>query len=228
VTANTAVVQHETTEPGPGTVSLLVVDRAGVVSDDIWSMLAVRRDLRVMARLATAGQLRSVVERRCPDVVVVTWSGAADDPEVVAEASRSTCVVIVDPVDALTVAHALRAGARGIVSAVDCSTAEVATAARVALRGGGHLSPDVASVLAAGFRDGRLAVAGGDVGRLTRREREVMRLVADGRTNPEIAATLEVSRKTVKNHLTNVYAKLGVNRRDAAVAIWRRAASSAS
>jgi DNA-binding NarL/FixJ family response regulator len=226
VTFPAAVVPHDRTGSAPDTISLLVVDRAGIVSDDVWSMSAVRRDLRVVARMATAGSLRSVIERRRPHVTAVTWSGADDDPEVVAEASRRTRVVVIGILDAQIAAHALRAGARGVVSVATCSASELATAARTVLGGGGHLSPDVAGVLAAGFHDRQLAVAGGDVDRLTRREREVMRLVADAWTNPEIAATLDVSRKTVKNHLTNVYAKLGVNQRAEAVAIWRRASST--
>ena len=228
MSAPAPVVQHDRTGPSPDVVSLLVVDRAGVVSDDVWSMLAVRRDLRVVARLATADRLRSVVDRDRPDSVVVTWSGAVDDPEVVTTASGSACLVIVDDVDAITVAHALRAGARGVVSTSTCSSGELAVAARAVLVGGAHLSSDVAEALGTGFRDQRLRVATGDVDRLTRREREVMRLVADGRTNAQIADTLEVSRKTVKNHLTNVYTKLGVTRRAAAVATWQHATSSDS
>jgi DNA-binding NarL/FixJ family response regulator len=60
---------------------------------------------------------------------------------------------------------------------------------------------------------------GEDVGGLTDREREVLVLIADGKSNAEIAATLFVSINTVKTHVTNIYAKLGVRRRTEAVLV---------
>ena len=63
---------------------------------------------------------------------------------------------------------------------------------------------------------------GGKTG-LSAREAEVMSLIADGRTNGEIAARLFLAEKTVKNHVRRIYSKLGVGSRPAAIAYWRSA-----
>ena len=62
-----------------------------------------------------------------------------------------------------------------------------------------------------------------DTHRLSAREVEVMSLIADGRTNGEIAARLFLAEKTVKNHVRRIYSKLGVGSRPAAIAYWRNA-----
>jgi DNA-binding CsgD family transcriptional regulator len=63
--------------------------------------------------------------------------------------------------------------------------------------------------------------------RLSAREMEVMSLIADGRTNGEIAARLFLAEKTVKNHVRRIYSKLGVGSRPAAIACWRAAVEHA-
>ena len=63
---------------------------------------------------------------------------------------------------------------------------------------------------------------------LSAREVEVMSLIADGRTNGQIAAHLFLAEKTVKNHVRRIYSKLGVGSRPAAIAYWREAAGPAT
>jgi DNA-binding CsgD family transcriptional regulator len=95
--------------------------------------------------------------------------------------------------------------------------------------GGEHCSPN-------GVRPGIGADGGGASGPgpgdgeghgLSAREAEVMSLIADGRTNGEIAARLFLAEKTVKNHVRRIYSKLGVVNRPAAIAYWRKAAGPA-
>ncbi|TQM74306.1 helix-turn-helix domain-containing protein [Thermopolyspora flexuosa] len=63
---------------------------------------------------------------------------------------------------------------------------------------------------------------------LSKREAEVMELIATGCSNGEIAQRLFLSEKTVKNHVNRIYAKLGADSRRAAIGLWRRSASSSS
>jgi DNA-binding NarL/FixJ family response regulator len=65
-------------------------------------------------------------------------------------------------------------------------------------------------------QEGRIAV-------LTPREKEVLSLIADGRSNPEIADTLCITRNTVKSHLTHIYSALGIHTRTEAAVNWHRA-----
>jgi DNA-binding NarL/FixJ family response regulator len=112
------------------------------------------------------------------------------------------------------IADALRAGASGYL-VKDCSTEDIAEAVRQASQCETHLSPAVAASMLDEVRrldDGR----NGDAV-VSRRELEVLQLVADGCSTPEIAAQLFISQKTVKNHLASIYAKLDARDRTQAV-----------
>jgi DNA-binding NarL/FixJ family response regulator len=111
-------------------------------------------------------------------------------------------------------ARALQAGAVGYL-VKDCSTEEVVAAVRMAADGEGAVSPELAtSMLAEVQRSGR--EQGGEAV-ISRREEEVLQLVADGLSLPEVAATLYISVKTVKNHLASIYQKLDARDRTQAV-----------
>jgi DNA-binding NarL/FixJ family response regulator len=107
---------------------------------------------------------------------------------------------------------AIKAGATGYLLK-DATRQELFRAVTAAARGESVISPSVATRLL-----GQVRGAGDAVEPLTRRELEVLRLVAQGTTNREAARRLCISEASVKTHLLHVYAKLGVNDRAAAVA----------
>lgn len=107
---------------------------------------------------------------------------------------------------------AIEAGATGYLLK-DAPRDELLRAVRSAARGEAALSPSVAARLMS-----RLRAPAPSTGPLSRRELEVLRLVAGGHTNREAAARLFITEATVKTHLLNVYAKLDVNDCAAAVA----------
>jgi DNA-binding NarL/FixJ family response regulator len=111
--------------------------------------------------------------------------------------------------------EALKAGARGYLLK-DASRAELLQGIRTVHQGGSLVQPVVASRLLDRF--GELAREREQLDPLTEREREVLALVARGARTREVAAELVVSEKTVKYHLTQIYQKLGVQGRTAAVA----------
>ena len=117
--------------------------------------------------------------------------------------------------DADVVASAIRAGASGYL-VKDCSTEEIASAVRLAMSGESALSPQLASSMLHELRklDSR---ADEDDRVITRREEEVLQLIADGCSTPEVASRLFISQKTVKNHLASIYQKLDARDRTQAV-----------
>ena len=117
--------------------------------------------------------------------------------------------------DADVVASAIRAGASGYL-VKDCSTEEIASAVRLAMSGESALSPQLASSMLHELRklDSR---ADDDDRVITRREEEVLQLIADGCSTPEVASRLFISQKTVKNHLASIYQKLDARDRTQAV-----------
>ena len=108
---------------------------------------------------------------------------------------------------------ALEAGAAGYVLK-DAEANELASAVRAAVRGEMHLDPAVARQLTAALRAPRVGAV-----TLTPREREVLALIADGRSNQQIATALVVSERTARTHVSNILAKLGVASRTQA-ALW--------
>ncbi|MGQ0616454.1 MAG: response regulator [Acidimicrobiia bacterium] len=116
--------------------------------------------------------------------------------------------------DADVVASAIRAGASGYL-VKDCSTDEIADAVRMAASGDTALSPQLASTMLDELR--RMDRPVDDSRLITKREEEVLQLIADGCSTPEVAAALYISQKTVKNHLASIYQKLDARDRTQAV-----------
>jgi DNA-binding NarL/FixJ family response regulator len=118
--------------------------------------------------------------------------------------------------DADVLASAIRAGASGYL-VKDCSTDEIAEAIRMAASGDTALSPQLASTMLHELR--QIEPPHDDEAErvITRREEEVLQLIADGCSTPEVAAQLYISQKTVKNHLASIYQKLDARDRTQAV-----------
>ncbi len=111
-------------------------------------------------------------------------------------------------------ARAIAAGAVGYL-VKDCSIEDVASAVRMAANGDGALSPQLATSMLAEVQ--RATAASVEEPVISPREEEVLQLVADGLSLPEVAAQLYISVKTVKNHLASIYSKLDARDRTQAV-----------
>ncbi|WP_426572330.1 response regulator [Aquihabitans sp. McL0605] len=119
--------------------------------------------------------------------------------------------------DQSVIADALRAGASGYL-VKDCSTDEIADAVRMAASDDATLSPELANAMLVEVRRIDPDSVADDSDRVvTKREVEVLQLIADGCSTPEVAERLFISQKTVKNHLASIYHKLDARDRTQAV-----------
>ncbi|MCB0961848.1 MAG: response regulator transcription factor [Acidimicrobiales bacterium] len=119
--------------------------------------------------------------------------------------------------DQSVIAEALRAGASGYL-VKDCSTDEIADAVRQAASEDATLSPELATAMLDEVRRIEPDPVEADADRVvTKREVEVLQLIADGCSTPEVAERLFISQKTVKNHLASIYHKLDARDRTQAV-----------
>jgi DNA-binding NarL/FixJ family response regulator len=116
--------------------------------------------------------------------------------------------------DQEVLAAAIRAGASGYL-VKDCSTEEIANAVRLAAGGETALSPQLAASMLDEVR--RLDQPDAEERLVTKREEEVLQLIADGCSTTEVAERLYISQKTVKNHLASIYQKLDARDRTQAV-----------
>jgi two-component system, NarL family, response regulator DegU len=144
------------------------------------------------------------------DVTMPEMDGVEATRRIVEQRPESRIVMLTMHADQDVIAAAIRAGAVGYL-VKDCSFEEVAATVREAVAG--EVSPQVAASMlkeARGLNDEAESV-------ITKREIEVLQLIADGCATPEVAEKLYISQKTVKNHLASIYAKLDARDRTQAV-----------
>jgi DNA-binding NarL/FixJ family response regulator len=195
-------------------IRLLVVDDHPVVRAGMVAVLGEEPDLEVVGEAANGAEALGLVPRLAPDVVLMdlrmpVMDGTEATRRISAEPGAPQVLVLTTYDTDADIVRAVEAGARGYLLK-DAPTPVLMDAIRRAARGETVLAPPVAARLADRLR----SPAGPE---LTRREVEVLGLVARGRSNAEIGRELYIGEATVKTHLLRAFAKLGVDDRTAAV-----------
>jgi len=208
--------------PSTGKISVLIADDHPMVRQGLRVFLELQPDIEVVGEAADGAQAAQLAQELRPDVVLLDLVMPGTDGvtaiELMAEAAVESKVLIVTSFgEHRTVVPAIRAGARGYVSK-EGEPSALAAAIRAVAAGHVLLGPEVAAALLSGNASQTTEGAGADP-QLTAREREVLDLIARGRSNREIARALTVSEKTVKTHVSSVLMKLGVADRTQA-ALW--------
>jgi DNA-binding NarL/FixJ family response regulator len=212
-----------------GTIRLLVVDDHDLFRAGLASLLATQRDIDVVAQ-ASGGRMgvRLANELR-PDVVLMDLrmpdvEGCEATRQILERIPAARVLVFTVASDDSTVEAALAAGACGFI-AKDTPMDDVAAAVRAAAQGVAWLSPRAAQLVLGQVRQRGIEQQPDYDGeeQLSARELDVLRLIARGMENAEIAATLSISPRTAKNHVSNMLAKLGLpSRVHAAIYAVRR------
>lgn len=203
---------------GQPRVSVLVADDHPLYRDGITRAIRARPDLELVAEAADGRDALVLIQELVPDVAVVDVSmPSLSGIQVVTALADVECptrvLVLTAFTDSDRVYDALAAGARGYLLK-DVDRVKICDAIRRVARGRTVFSPDLHDGIAEQIRAHRHDPRP----RLTRREREILMLAAEGRSAPEIARLLFLSPATIKTHLSNIYDKLGVSDRAAAVA----------
>lgn len=197
-------------------IRVLVVDDHAVVREGIRSVLESTPGFEVVGEAGDGAEAMVLAEQHEPDVVLLDVTMPGQSGLQVAGRLRQRLppvrVLILSMHDRTEyVLEAVRAGASGYLLK-DASPGEVRDAVRTVHRGEAYFAPAVAQKLSAALR-GELEEEQrrGNLGLLTPREREVLVLVADGRTNKEIAGELGISRRTVETHRESLMRKLRIH-----------------
>ncbi|MFV2011231.1 MULTISPECIES: response regulator [unclassified Micromonospora] len=209
-------------------IKVLIADDQAMVRQGFGAMLGAQPDLLVVGDAANGADAVSAARRLDPDVVLMdirmpVLDGIAATRQLLAGRSRDEPprVLILTTFDLDDyVYEALRAGAGGFLLK-DAPAADLVNAVRVVAAGEGLLSPSVTRRLIAEFatRPGQERPRPVSLTTLTVRETEVLRLIARGRSNGEIAADLIVAEQTVKTHVGRILSKLGLRDRAQAVVV---------
>ena len=197
-------------------IKVLIVEDHPIVREGVTTVLQRERDIEVVGAAGTVGDGLRLAAKLVPDVVMLDLKlPDADGVEAVGSFVRGNRTVLVftayDADD--EVFGAIRGGARGYLLK-GSPAAEIAEAVRQVHAGESYLSPRIAAKLVSGMSRPRRRG-----GMLSAREHGVLRLVAAGQSNRQIAQTLSISERTVKFHVTAVFNKLGADNRAQAVAI---------
>jgi DNA-binding NarL/FixJ family response regulator len=219
---------NETTDTPPGEEPLrvLIVDDHATFRAGLRALLATDARLRVVAEASTGAGAITAVASSAPDVVLMDVhmpgvDGVEATRRIIDAAPHVAIIVLTMHDDDGTVFAALRAGARGYLLK-GASRAELLRAVHAAAAGEALFGPAIARRMMAYF--GRPApTAAPPFPELSAREREILEHVAVGRSNADIAGALGVAPKTIRNHVSAIFAKLQVRDRSEAIVRAREA-----
>jgi len=210
------------TQPNqPRPLRLLVVDDHEVVREGLVALLARRDEFQVVAQAGTAAEALSQARLHQPDLVVMDVrlpdaSGIEACRDIRAELPATRVVMLTSYPDEEAVLSAIIAGASGYLLK-QIRGRDLVAALEAVGRGDSLLDPAVTERV---LERVRRAASGeqDELSQLTAQERRILLLVAEGKTNKEIAAEIFLSDKTVKNYVSSILAKLDLQRRTQAAA----------
>ena len=200
-------------------IRILIADDQALFREGLRTLLGAYADLEVVAEAGNGEEAVLMAGSYRPDVVLMdlrmpVLDGVAATRRLTAARTGCRVIALTTFDDDETVFDALRAGAVGYLLK-DVGSERLVEAIRAAARGESFLQPAIASKVLAEFnRLSRAAPAPAELPEgLSERELEVLRLLARGASNKEIAAQLDIAEGTVKNHVTSILGKLGVDDR---------------
>jgi len=194
-------------------IRVLIVDDHPLLREGIAALIGAEPDMELIAQAATGREALAQFKRNHPDVTLMDlqmpdMGGIEAIIAIRGEFPNARIIVLTTYTGDIQVLRALKAGARGYLLKGRVN-AELLEVIRAVYRGQKRIPPEIAAQLADHAAEDELSA----------REIEVLRLVAGGNGNKEIAAQLSITEETVKNHVTHILAKLGANDRTHAVTI---------
>ena len=220
------------TEPSSHPLTLLIVDDHEVVREGLVALLGRRPEFQVVAEAGTVAEAVAAARRFRPALVVMDvrlpdGSGVEACREIRAEYPETRVVMLTSYPDEDAVLSAIVAGASGYLLK-QVRARDLVAALEAVGRGESLLDPAVTGRVLERIR----RIATGDhpdeLAQLTSQEQKILLLVAEGKTNKQIAAEVFLSDKTVKNYVSSILAKLNLERRAQAAAYMARVKGTGS
>ncbi|MED7955070.1 response regulator transcription factor [Streptomyces sp. BE303] len=222
----------DTTEPtvSEPPVRVFLLDDHEVVRRGVRDLLEADQDIEVVGEAGTCAQALARVPALRPDVAVLDVRLPDGDGVTVCRELRDrmpdlACLMLTSFDDDDALLDAIMAGAAGYVLK-QVKGADLVSAVRTVASGQSMLDPETTRKLMESLRHHEEDTADSALAQLTPRERDILVLVGEGRTNRQIGRELFLAEKTVKNHVSRLLAKLGVERRLQAAVIAAHAESA--
>jgi DNA-binding NarL/FixJ family response regulator len=199
-------------------IRVLITDDHAIVRDGICALLALTEDIEAVGEATNGREALDRVKKLTPDVVLMDiamplMDGLEATRRIHKESPHTKVIVLTQYEDREYVLPVIEAGASGFVSKTAASS-ELTSAIRSVYRGDSFLSPSIARLLVEDYREMAKVGRSQDVSeQLTDREREILKLLAEGHSTRDIARMLVLSPKTVERHKTNLMGKLDIHNR---------------
>ena len=195
-------------------IRVLIVDDHAILREGIHALLALQDDIEIVGEAADGREAVDKARQLEPDVILMDvamplMDGLEATRRIRKENPKAKILILTQYDNKEYVLSSIKSGASGCVPKRAVAS-ELVSAIRAVHQGDSFLYPSVTKFL---VEDYLQRVEEDPYDRLTAREREVLKLVAEGRTNREIAGLLSVSVKTVLGHRTNLMEKLGIHNR---------------
>lgn len=201
-------------------IKVLLVDDQYLVRQGLRALLELEPDLEVIGEAENGKYALQLVSQTQPDVILMDvrmpeMDGVAATREIVAKYPTTKVLILTTFDDDEFVSAAIQYGARGYLLK-DTPSEELAAAVRAVHKGYTQLGPGIVQKLLTQFPPNipmQPQTLPSELAQLTPREKEVLRLIATGANNKEIAQELYISEGTVKNHVTNILTRLNLRDR---------------
>lgn len=196
-------------------IDILLVDDHDIVRAGLKALLEESGQFRVVADVDNVAEAIQRCRQTAPEVVLMDLSlpgqnGIEGTEETLRACPAAKVVVLSAFADDRSVTDAIRAGARGFV-VKRASRGDLFDAIRAVASGGVYLSPDVSHTLISHLAGGASRSGGRDIPALTPREKQVLRLIAEGKSSKEIAADMGLSPETIRSYRKALMKKLGIH-----------------
>jgi DNA-binding NarL/FixJ family response regulator len=216
-----------TEPPTAGTIRIVLADDHPVYRDGLRALIDRSPDLELVGEAATGGEAVAIVADSQPGVVLMDirmpgMSGIEATRQILEMQPETRILVLTMSEDDDSLFAAMRAGARGYLPK-DANSEDLVRAIRAVAVGDVIFGESIATRLQSFFKTDRGRLPSDPFPELTDREDEVLELIARGQSNAEIARRLQISDKTVRNHVANVFNKLHVADRSQAIVRAREA-----
>jgi DNA-binding NarL/FixJ family response regulator len=197
---------------GTKEIRILLVDDHAIVREGLRTLLASEPDMTVIADTGDGRSALALARKHAPDVVLMDvgmpgLNGIDATRQISTELPMAKVLCLSMHKEKRIVSAVLRAGAAGYL-VKHCASRELVDAIHAVVSGKTYLSPEIAGEVVNEMVDNAPPARGGLFGRLSEREREVLQLIAEGRSTKEIAAKLHLSEKTIAAHRLNIMEKV--------------------
>jgi DNA-binding NarL/FixJ family response regulator len=196
-------------------ISLLLVDDHKIVLEGLKALIEKQENMKVIGVAPNGREAVTLAQELSPDIIIMDLSmpdmnGIDATIEIIKENPSQKVLALSMHSDKRFISKALRGGAAGYMLK-DCASEELVQAIKDIISGRSYLSPQIADIVFKDYREQLVDKEFSAFSKLTKREREVLQFIAEGKSTKNIAASLNLSVKTIETHRAQIMLKLDLH-----------------